>query len=61
LAWGRDLAEAYSRLETIELYAKILISSFAVGEPQPIPDNKLGALAQIREALGVKGDISTAM
>lgn len=61
LAWGRDLAEAYSRLETIELYAKILISSFAVGEPQPIPDNKLRALAQIREALGVKGDISTAM
>jgi L-fuculose-phosphate aldolase len=51
LAWGRDLEEAYSRLETVELYAKILIAARAVGTPRPIPDDKLEALLRIRESL----------
>jgi L-fuculose-phosphate aldolase len=53
LAWGRSLDEAYSRLETVELYAKILINALAVGEPQAIRPEKLEALYRIREALGL--------
>jgi L-fuculose-phosphate aldolase len=53
LTWGRDLAEAYSRLETVELYAKILIAALAVGEPRPIEGGKLEALFRIRESLGL--------
>ena len=53
LAWGRTLVEAYGRLETVELYAKILIAAFAIGEPRPIPSDKLEALYRIRESLGL--------
>lgn len=53
IAWGRDLYEAYSRLETVELYAKILIAALAVGEPQPIAADKLEALQEIRRSLGM--------
>ena len=53
LAWGRDLAEAYDHLETVELYAKILIAARTVGEPRAIAGEKLEALYRIREALGL--------
>ncbi len=53
LAWGRDLQEAYGRLETVELYAKILLAARAAGEPRPIPGDKLEALLRIRESLGL--------
>lgn len=53
LAWGRTLVEAYGRLETVELYAKILIAASAIGEPRPIPSEKLEALYRIRKSLGL--------
>jgi len=53
IAWGRDLDEAYSRMETVELYAKILIAAFAAGGPREIEAEKLDALHRIRESLGL--------
>ncbi|HUX40099.1 MAG TPA: class II aldolase/adducin family protein [Rectinemataceae bacterium] len=53
LTWGRDLAEAYDHLETVELYAKILIAARTVGEPRAIAGEKLEALYRIREVLGL--------
>jgi L-fuculose-phosphate aldolase len=53
LTWGHDLYEAYSRLETVELYARILIAAMAVGEPRPIANDKLEALYRIRTSLGI--------
>jgi len=53
ITWGRDLDEAYSRMETVELYAKILIAALAVGGPREIEAEKLDALHRIRESLGL--------
>ncbi len=53
LTWGRDLHEAYGRLETVELYARILVTAMAVGEPKVIERDKLDALRSIRTSLGM--------
>ncbi|MGO8695411.1 MAG: class II aldolase/adducin family protein [Rectinemataceae bacterium] len=50
ITWDRDLYEAYSRLETVELYARILVAAMAVGEPKAIEPDKLEALRGIRSA-----------
>jgi L-fuculose-phosphate aldolase len=53
LTWGRSLSEAYDHLETVELYARILLAARAAGEPRAISGEKLEALYRIREALGL--------
>ncbi len=50
VTWGGSLEEAYSRLETVELYAKILIAARAVGEPRPLMKDQIEALLRTRES-----------
>lgn len=46
LAWGKDLAQAYYRLETIEHTAKIhIIARFLLGTPQELTAEQLAQLA----------------
>ncbi|MFZ2782080.1 MAG: class II aldolase/adducin family protein [Rectinemataceae bacterium] len=53
LTWGRDLLEAYFRLETVEAYAKIVRAAMSMGEPRFVPADKMDALVRTRESLGV--------
>jgi L-fuculose-phosphate aldolase len=57
LTWGRDLFEAYFRLETIESYAKILVAAKAVGKARLLPCEKMEPLMRIRESLGIRGAV----
>jgi len=55
LTWGRDLTEAYFRMETVESYAQILMAAEAVGLPRPLSREKRAGLVAIRERLGIQG------
>ena len=57
LTWGRDLFEAYFRLETIESYAKILLAARAAGEAKLVPCEKMASLIKIRESMGIRGAV----
>lgn len=48
LTWGGDLFEAYFRMETLESYAGILAAARAIGEPRPIPADKVRRLVALR-------------
>ncbi|HEY0865936.1 MAG TPA: class II aldolase/adducin family protein [Fimbriimonas sp.] len=41
---GRDLTDAYNRMETLERIATILLSARLVGTPQPMPDRAFDAM-----------------
>jgi len=55
LTWGRDLTEAYYRMESVEFSAKIVMAARQIGDPNLIPCDKMPALVKIREGLGIKG------
>jgi L-fuculose-phosphate aldolase len=57
ITWGRDLMEAYFRLETIESYAKILLAASAAGGAKAISAGKMEALIRIRRDLGIEGTV----
>ena len=57
LTWGRDLTEAYFRMETMESYAQILIAAGAVGVARPLSSEKRKGLVEIRERLGIRGTL----
>ena len=57
LTWGRDLTEAYFRMETMESYAQILIAAGAVGVAKPLSSDKRKGLEEIRERLGIRGTL----
>lgn len=48
LTIGRSLKEAYYKMETIEHFARILISARLLGGAIPIPENEVAKLNQIR-------------
>ena len=52
VAYGRDLWEAFDRLETLEHTAKISILSRALGGPKDLPLDAIEKLVTIREKAG---------
>ena len=52
VAYGRDLWEAFDRLETLEHTAKISILSRALGGPNDLPLDAIEKLVNIREKAG---------
>ncbi len=53
LAVGRDLTEAYHRLETVDHYCHILINVHALGGPTPLPPEAMERLFEIKRSLGI--------
>jgi L-fuculose-phosphate aldolase len=53
LALGRDLFEAYFRMETIEHYARISLTASLLGGARDLPAPKVAELLRIREQLGL--------
>ena len=54
LTWGRTLREAYTRLETLEHYAQILLYSTAfLGKANILSADQVDALLAIREKQGI--------
>ncbi|MGI5891320.1 MAG: class II aldolase/adducin family protein [Bacillota bacterium] len=57
LSWGKDLNQAFFRLETLEHYAKILLySRYTIGKAQLLPDDEIKVLEEIRCCLEAKKD-----
>ncbi|SET24996.1 L-fuculose-phosphate aldolase [Natronincola peptidivorans] len=55
LTWGRDIFEAYYRMETVEFYSKIILTTQLIGHANELPCNKVGDLLKIREKMGITG------
>jgi len=53
VALGRDLFEAYFRMETIEHFARISLTATLLGGARDIPSHKVAELLRIRERLGL--------
>jgi L-fuculose-phosphate aldolase len=55
LAWGRNLTEAWYRMEALEHYAVIIMNtSFVINKAKTLTKDQVAALIAIRERLGVK-------
>lgn len=56
LTWGRDIFEAYYRLESLEYYATVTMHTGSViGKANLLTQNQVSELLNIRESLGIKG------
>lgn len=55
LTIGCDLQTAYYRMETLELFAQIIINATILGGPQELPRNKIDELINLRKTYGTKG------
>lgn len=56
LAWGRDVYEAWYRLEAMEFYANILLATESMaGGPRLLSRAQVEQLVQIRRGLGIAG------
>jgi L-fuculose-phosphate aldolase len=53
VALGRDLFEAYFRMETIEHFARISLTAVLLGGPRDLPSHKVAELLRFREQLGL--------
>ncbi len=53
LTLGRDIYEAYFRMETVEHFAEITLVAKALGGAPPLPREEVQKLLHVREALGV--------
>ncbi|WHY01257.1 class II aldolase/adducin family protein [Neobacillus sp. DY30] len=55
LTWGRDLMEAYFRMESLEHYANILMhSTFILKKANELNTSQIADLIKIRETMGIK-------
>lgn len=55
LSWGKDVFEAYYRLESLEYYATILMyTGNIIGKANELSCNQVAELLAIREKLGIK-------
>lgn len=64
LTWGRDLLEAYHRLESLEYYATIMMyTGRIIGKANELSCNQVSELVKIRENMGIKsgGDMKCAI
>jgi len=54
LTWGRDVFEAYYRLESLEYYATVMMyTGNIIGKANELSCNQVSQLVQIREKLGI--------
>ncbi|WP_330363844.1 class II aldolase/adducin family protein [Proteocatella sphenisci] len=54
LSWGKDLTEAYHRLESLEYYATVLMyTGKIIGRANELSCNQVNELIDIREQLGI--------
>lgn len=56
LTWGRDLLEAFYRMETMEYYASILMyTGNIIGKQKELSQDQVKELIDIRKKLGIQG------
>jgi L-fuculose-phosphate aldolase len=53
VTYGKDLEQAFQRMETVEHFAKIALNAETLGNKQAIDESKLGELRAIRRKLGL--------
>jgi len=53
LTLGRDLMQAYYRMETVEHFAEITLAAKALGGPSPLSSDDVRKLLSVREKLGI--------
>ena len=53
LTLGRDLSQAYFRMETVEHFAEITLAARALGGPSPLSSDDVRKLLNVREKLGL--------
>ena len=53
LAWGRDLEQAYLRLELVEHLARIALVAAQLGGVRPVPQSAMPALLEARRKAGL--------
>lgn len=54
VTWGKDLQQAFMRMESLEYYAQIiLLNRFVMKKAQVITESELDELIQIRTSLGI--------
>ncbi len=49
VTWGAHLEQAYARTEMLEAVCRVLFQARQIGQPRPIPTDKLAALRQAAE------------
>jgi L-fuculose-phosphate aldolase len=54
LSVGKDLLDAYHRMETVDHYCRILINVKALGGPTPISPEAMEALFETKRQLGIR-------
>jgi L-fuculose-phosphate aldolase len=54
LTLGRDLMQAYYRMETVEHFAEITLAARALGGPSPLSSEDVRKLLSVREQLGIE-------
>ena len=55
LSWGKDVFEAYHRLESLEYYATVLMyTARIIGKANELSCNQVSELIDIRDKLGIK-------
>ncbi len=52
LSLGRDLEQAYYRMETVDHYCRILLYTMQLGQPKQISQEKMSELFRLKEQLG---------
>jgi len=45
--------EAYFRMESVEFTSRIIMTAMQIGNPQDLPQEKMGDLMNIRKKLGI--------
>lgn len=55
LAWGKDLMQAYHRMETLEHFARILMVSIQLGKVNMFSKTQVKALEGLRDKFGLAG------
>jgi len=57
LTMGRDVEEAYFRMETVEHFAAITLAATALGGPSPLSQEDVRKLLEVREKLGLPTEL----
>ncbi|AKL93865.1 L-fuculose phosphate aldolase FucA [Clostridium aceticum] len=57
LTWGRNLLEAYYRMETLEFYSKMILTTKMLGQANELSHDKIEDLLKIREKMGITGNV----
>jgi L-fuculose-phosphate aldolase len=52
LTVGQDVLQAYYRMETLEMYSRVLLVTKIIGEPKPLNEAQVRELMQVRQRQG---------